>query len=318
MFKSLWGAAALALALATGAASAQQFPSKPITLVCPYPPGGASDLMVRTFAEALSRQLNQSVVVENRSGASGSMGAAALANAKGDGYTLALLPISVLRVPHLNKTAYDPLKDITYIINVAGYSLGMVVRADAPWKNIQELVNHAKANPGALSYASSGTGTTPQLAVEQFAFKAGIKLNHIPYKGFGESLQSLLGGHTMALTDSSGWAPHVDAGAVRLLATYGSKRTKRWPQVPTLQELGYETVSDSPVGFGGPKDMDPKVVKILHDAFRKAMDDPKVQAMLEKADMPPLYMSTEAYTAWARKTFAEEKVLLQRLGMAKP
>lgn len=317
MFKRILRGVALMLALAAGAASAQNFPSKPITLICPYPPGGASDLMVRAFAESIGRHLGQSVVVENRSGASGSMGAASLVNAKPDGYTLALLPISVFRVPHMQKAAYDPLKDLTYIINVAGYNLGMVVRADAPWKTLQEFAVYAKANPGKVTYASSGAGTTPQLAVEQFAYKAGVQLNHIPYKGFGESLQSLLGGHTMALTDSSGWAPHVDAGTVRLLTTFGSKRTKRWPQVPTLLELGYETVSDSPVGFGGPKGMDPNVVSVLHDAFRKAMDDPQVQAMLERADMPPIYMSTDEYTRFARKTFAEEKVLLDRLGLSR-
>ena len=316
MFKRILRGAVLLLVLAAGAASAQQFPVKPIMLICPWPAGGSSDLVMRAFAESVGRQLGQQMVIETRPGASGTIGAGAMVNARPDGYTLTQLPISVFRLPLMQKTPFDPLKDITYIINVTGYTFGLVVRADAPWKDLSEFVAYAKANPEKITYGTPGAGTTPHLAVEQFALEAGIKLTHIPFKGFAENMQSLLGGHTMALSDSTGWAPHVDAGKARILATYGSKRTKRWPQVPTLLDAGYDTVSDSPFGFGGPKGMDPKVVRILHDAFRKAMDDPKVLAMLEKFDQPVIYMNTEDYTKFARKTFAEEKGLIERLGMA--
>ncbi len=317
MFRSIMrGAALMFLALVAGTASAQQFPTKPITLICPWPAGGSSDLVMRAIAESVGKQLGQQMVIENRPGASGTMGAVALVNARPDGYTLTQLPISVFRLPLMNKTPFDPLKDITYIINVTGYTFGLVVKADAPWKNLAEFVAYAKAHPDTVTYGTPGTGTTPHLAVEQFALKAGIKLSHIPFKGFAENLQSLLGGHIMALSDSTGWAPTVDAGKARLLATYGSKRTKRWPQVPTLLDAGYNTVSDSPFGFGGPKGMDPKVVRILHDAFRKAMDDPNVLAMLEKYDQPLIYMNGADYTKFAKKTMEEEKPLIDRLGMA--
>ena len=316
MLKRILRGAALLLALVAGAASAQQFPTKPITLICPWPAGAASDLVMRAFAESVGKQLGQQVIVENKPGASGTLGAGALINAKPDGYTLTQLPISVFRLPLMQKTPFDPLKDITYIINVTGYTFGLVVRTDAPWKDLKEFVAYAKANPDKITYGTPGTGTTPHLAVEQFALKAGIKLSHIPFKGFAENAQSLLGGHTMALSDSTGWAPHVDAGKMRVLATYGSKRTKRWPQVPTLLDAGYDTVSDSPFGFGGPKGMDPKVVKILHDAFRKAMDDPKVLEMLEKFDQPVIYMNGEDYAKFAKKTMDEEKPLIERLGMS--
>jgi len=315
MFKQLLRGVVLLLVLAAGPALAQQFPVKPITLICPWPAGGSSDLVMRAFADVVGKQLGQQVVIENRPGASGTLGAGAMVNARPDGYTLTQLPISVFRLPLMQKTPFDPLKDITYIINVTGYTFGMIVRADAPWKNLTEFVAYAKANPDKITYGTPGTGTTPHLAVEQFSLEAGIKLSHIPFKGFAENMQSLLGGHTMALSDSTGWAPHVDAGKARLLATYGSKRTKRWPQVPTLLDAGYTTVSDSPYGFGGPKGMDPKVVKLLHDAFRKAMDDPKVVAMLEKFDQPVIYMNGEDYTKFAKKTIEEEKPLIERLGM---
>lgn len=316
MLKRILHGAAFLLALMAGAASAQQFPAKPITLICPWPAGGSSDLVMRAIAESVGKDLGQQMVIENRPGASGTMGAGVLVNARPDGYTLTQLPISVFRVPLMQKTPFDPLKDITYIINVTGYTFGLIVRTDAPWKDLAEFVAYAKANPDKVTYGTPGAGTTPHLAVEQFAIKAGIKLSHIPFKGFAENIQSLLGGHTMSLSDSTGWAPHVDAGKARLLATYGSKRTKRWPQVPTLLDAGYETVSDSPFGFGGPKGMDPKVVKILHDAFKKAMDDPKVLAMLEKYDQPLIYMSGEDYLKFAKKAMEDEKPLIERLGMA--
>ena len=316
MLKRILHGVALLLALMAGAASAQQFPAKPITLICPWPAGGSSDLVMRAIAESVGKDLGQQMVIENRPGASGTMGAGVLVNARPDGYTLTQLPISVFRVPLMQKTPFDPLKDITYIINVTGYTFGLIVRTDAPWKDLAEFVAYAKANPDKVTYGTPGAGTTPHLAVEQFAIKAGIKLSHIPFKGFAENIQSLLGGHTMSLSDSTGWAPHVDAGKARLLATYGSKRTKRWPQVPTLLDAGYETVSDSPFGFGGPKGMDPKVVKILHDAFKKAMDDPKVLAMLEKYDQPLIYMNGDDYLKFAKKAMEDEKPLIERLGMA--
>ena len=146
--------------------------------------------------------------------------------------------------------------------------------------------------------------------------KAGIQLTHVPFKGRSDGLQALLGGHINAHSDATGWAPHVDSGALRLLATYGSKRTKRWPKVPTLNELGYDTVSDSPFGIGGPRGMDPAIVRKLQDAFKKTLSDPAVLAAFEKYDQPVIYMGTEEYTKFIRDTYAKEKVTIERLGLA--
>ena len=166
MLKWILRGAVLSLALALNTVSAQQFPTKPITLICPWPAGGASDLVMRAFAESVGKQLGQQVIVENKPGASGTLGAGALINAKPDGYTLTQLPISVFRLPLMQKTPFDPLKDITYIINVTGYTFGMIVRTDAPWKDLAEFVAYARANPDKITYGSPGTGTTPHLAVE--------------------------------------------------------------------------------------------------------------------------------------------------------
>jgi tripartite-type tricarboxylate transporter receptor subunit TctC len=190
-----------------------------------------------------------------------------------------------------------------------------VAPSDSPVKSIKELVEYAKANPGQFTYGSTGIGTSPHLAVEEFASRAGIKLNHVPFKGSADLMQGVVGGHVMSASDSTGWAPYVESGRLRLLATYGSKRTKRWPDVPTLNELGYDTVSDSPFGLGGPRGLDPQAVKVLHDAFRTATEDPNVLKMLERFDQPVVYMSSSEYTEWAKKTFEAERETIERLGM---
>jgi tripartite-type tricarboxylate transporter receptor subunit TctC len=210
---------------------------------------------------------------------------------------------------------FDPIKDFTYVINLTGYTFGLVVPADSPIKSIKDLVEYAKANPGQFTYGSTGVGTSPHLAVEEFASRAGIKLNHVPFKGNADLMQGIVGGHVMSASDSTGWAPYVESGRLRLLATYGSKRTKRWPQVPTLTELGYETVSDSPFGLAGPRDLDLQAVKVLHDAFRAATEDAGVLKMLERYDQSVVYMSPSDYTDWAKKTYEAERATIDRLGM---
>lgn len=309
------GAAAGSL-LMPGIAGAQTFPSRPIRYICPWTAGGTTDIVMRAFAESASRILGQNVLIENRPGAGGTLGAVELVNAKPDGYTLAQLPVSVFRVPHMQKVQFDTLKDFTWIACLTGYTFGLVVRADSPIKTVKDLVDYAKANPEKFTYGSPGIGTSPHLVVEEFCAKAGIKMQHVPFKGVADGLQALIGGHTMGHSDSTGWAPHVDAGRLRLLATYGSKRTRRWPQVPTLEELGYQTVSDSPFGLCGPKNMDPAVVKTLQDTFKKVIEDPAVLAVLEKYDQPVIYMDTAAYTRFAQRSFNEEKATIERLGMA--
>jgi tripartite-type tricarboxylate transporter receptor subunit TctC len=310
--------AVCALGILPGVALAQAFPNKAITLICPWPVGGSSDLVLRSFAEAAGKQLGQPVIIENKPGASGTLGAVAMVGARPDGYTLTQTPITVFRLPHLQKVAFDPMKDITYLIGLTGYTFGVVVRADAPWKTFQELIDYAKANPGKLAYGTPGAGTSLHITMEEIAANLGIKLLHIPYKGAADNMQGLLGGHTMAMVDSTGWAPQVDAGRARLLVTWGAERTKRWPTVPTLKDLGYNIVSVSPFGIGGPRGMDPAVTRTLHDAFRKAMDDPNYMKTLERYDQPVIYMSGEDYTAYAKRQFEQDRQMMEKLGLRSP
>src|SRR5262245_26873167 len=188
----LWLAAALLWASLAGA---QNFPSRPVTLLVTFPPGGPTDIAGRALAEATSKYLGQPVVVENRPGATGTLGAAALVNAKPDGYTVSMIPITVLRLPHMESVAFDPMKDISYVMGVSGYVFAVVVRSDAPWKNMAELIAGAKAKPGDISYGSHGIGGSVHLATEELAAAQGAKLNHIPFKGSADMLTAMLGGH---------------------------------------------------------------------------------------------------------------------------
>ena len=297
-------------------AFAQAFPSKPIRYICPWPAGGSTDAVIRAISESAAKTLGQQIIVDNKPGAGGTFGANELVNAKPDGYTLSQLPHGVFRLPHMQKVQFDTLKDFTWIACLTGYTFGLVVPADSPIKTIADLVAYAKANPEKFTYGHTGNGTSPHLAVEEFAQRAGIKLTPVPFKGNADNMQAILGGHTMGASDATGWGPHVDAGKLRLLATYGSKRTKRWSSVPTLTELGYKTVSDSPFGVCGPKGMDPALTRTLHDAFKKTLDDPAVIATFDKFDQSVIYLNTEDYTKFARETFAAEKATIERLGMA--
>lgn len=307
--------AATGAVLALPALAQTNFPARPIKLICPWPAGGSSDIVMRALGESASKALGVQVVVENKPGASGMLGPNELVKAAPDGYTLSQITIGVARLPHMQKMQFDPLRDFTYIACLTGYTFGIVVKADSPHKTIADLVKFAKANPGKFSYGSTGNGTTPHLAVEEFASKAGIQLTHVPFKGSSDGLQALLGGHIDAHSDATGWAPHVEAGTMRLLATYGSKRTKRWPKVPTLNELGYDTVSDSPFGIAGPRGMDPKVVRKLQDAFKKTLSDPAVLAAFEKYDQPVIYMDSEEYTNFILANYVKEKRTIERLGL---
>jgi tripartite-type tricarboxylate transporter receptor subunit TctC len=307
-------AAALFTFGVAGAAFAQSYPTRAITLICPWTAGGPTDTHLRKLAELAGKHLGQPIIVENKPGAGGMLGPAGMArNAAPDGYTLSQLHINAVRQPHLQKVDYDPLKDFTYIIGVSGYAFGVAVKSDSPFKTFDDLIGYARANPGKLSYGSTGIGTSPHLLMEEVASKAGVTLLHVPFNGNADSTRALMGGHIMAQSDSTGWGKFVDAGTFRLLVTFGEQRT-RW-NAPTAKELGYDVVSYSPYGIAGPKGMDPKVVKILHDAFKKAMDDPEHAKLLQQLDQIYWYKSPEEYARWAAETWVTERANVERLGL---
>ena len=223
--------------------------------------------------------------------------------------------MGVFRTAHMQKLPWDPVRDFTYIIGVSGYTFGVVVKSDSPFKSFRDLLDYAKANPGKMSYASTGNGTSPHLMMEEVAIKTGVEFLHVPFKGSADATQALMGGHVMAQSDSSGWGRFVDAGQFRLLVTFGTQRTKHWPNVPTANDLGLDMVYSSPYGIVGPRGMEPRVVKILHDGFKKTLDDPEQLKVLDQLDQELWYQSSEDYAKYARETFRKERALIERLGL---
>ncbi len=298
------------------AAMGQDFPGKAVTLIVPWPAGGSTDLAMRALAEATQKYLGQNIVIENKPGGGGTLGPGIMAqSARPDGYTVSQAPLGLYRIPHMQKVSFDPQKDFTYIINLTGYTFGFVVRADAPWKTFREFLDFAKANPGKVNYGSTGTGTSPHLIMEMIGAKEGIEWTHVPFKGNADGTSALMGGHIMGMSDATGWGPHVDAGRFRLLVTFGANRTKRWPAAPTASEMGLGIVANSPYGLVGPRGMDPRVVRTLHDAFKKGLEDPLHLRAVEKYDQEIFYMGSEDYAKWAAETFREERKLIERLGL---
>ena len=310
-------AAAVATPSLTALAQPSDFPSRPIKLVIAFPAGGPTDITMRSLADSAGKILKQPVIIENKPGAGGTLPAQQLQTSQADGYTLAQIPLGVFRLPYTTKINWDPVKDIAYVINVTGYAFGMVVPIDSPLKSWTHFVGWAKANPGRLTYGSTGTLTSPHLTTELIAQQLGIQLQHVPYKGSADLAVAIVGGHIMAAADSTGFAPLVEAGKLRVLNTWGEKRLAKFPDAPTLKELGLNIVQNSPFGIGAPRGTPPAVVKRLHDAFKSAMEEASYVQALSRYDMVPMYMSSAGYSKFAQETFAKEKALVEKLGLAK-
>jgi tripartite-type tricarboxylate transporter receptor subunit TctC len=308
------------LVLSSNIATAQgatDFPSRPVTVVIPTAASVSGDILMRAYGEAVSKHLGQPIIVENKPGGSGALAAAYVAGVKPDGYTLLNITIPIYRVPYIQKTPYDPVKDFTPIILLGGYTLGGVVKADSPFKEWKDVIEFSKANPGRFTYTTVGPQTTNAIAMETMARHSGVQFTHVPGKGGGEGLSAVLGGHVNAMVESPAWSALVASGEMRLLFLLNLERSKKWPDVPTIRELGYGYTFDSPYGLAGPKGMDQAVVKKLHDAFRKAYDDPKVIEAYDKFDFVRRYMNTEDYTKFVPKLAADERASMERLGFAR-
>ncbi|WP_424814471.1 tripartite tricarboxylate transporter substrate binding protein [Roseococcus sp. YIM B11640] len=306
----------LAASLASPALAQTGFPNRPIRLIVPWLPGGSADHL-RLLADLASRHLGQPVVTENRPGVSGTLGPGLLAQEpRGDGHLIGQIPITAFRIPAMmRRPAFDPAQDFTWIIHLAGYCFGVVVRADSPFRSWDDMLAHAKANPGKLSYASPGMGSSPHIAMERIARETGASFLHVPYRGGTDTAQAVLSGAVDCTADSTSWAPLVQDGTLRLLVTWGATRAPRFPEVPTLREGGLNIVADSPFGLAGPKNMDRGVVRELHDALKPALMDPRHLEMLARFDMPLRYMDSQDYGSFARQLAADEAAEIRRLDL---
>jgi tripartite-type tricarboxylate transporter receptor subunit TctC len=298
-------------------AIAAEYPNKPITLVIQYPPGGSTDLTARALANGARKYLGQPVICENKAGGGGTVGVALVAAKPADGYTIGIVTSSPTMAFHMGKLNFHSLNDLTPIMRWGNYLFGITVRSDSQFKTMQDVMQYIKQNPEKLSYGSPGVGTPPHLAMEELSMVAGVKFTPIPSTGIAENNTALLGGHIDLISDSSGWAPLVDAGKFRLIAIWSEKRCERYPQVPTIKEIGYDVVARSHLGVIGPKGMPKPIVAKLAEAFKKAMDEPEFIEVMKKFDMPHFYLGTEGYEKYLRSDFENMEKLVKKLGLDK-
>ena len=294
---------ALLLCVSLGAV-AQPFPSKPVRLIVPFPPGGAVDYYARAVQQRLQETLGQPILIENRSGAGGMVGADLVAKAAPDGTTLLVGNIASLamNVGLYSKMTYDPRKDLTPIIRTVAVNYVMAVHPSVPARSVKELIDHAKANPGKLSYGSAGSGSAPHLATELLKQRAGIDMLHVPFKGGGPMVADLLGGQIhIVIADQANLMPHVKAGKLRALAVGTLERSASYPDIPTIAESGFPGFEARAwQGIAGPANLPADIVTQLNAAFAKAMAFPEVHQRLLDGGLDPITGTPEDFAAFIR------------------
>lgn len=307
--------APLILPVLSSGARAQDFPVRPVTLIAPSAPGGTTDVTFRALAKASEPHLGQAILIDNKPGANTSLGVQAVSKGRPDGYQLAVMLGAVLRNQLMNKVAYDALTELTPIIQVTAFDVGMIVKADSPLKNFRDFIAEARRRPGQLNYGTNGPSTSQHLIMMQAVAQEGVQIQYVPFKSEAEGTQALLGGHIDAYGASPAVGGLVDSGRARWLAVFSVKRLKKWPEAPTLVDLGYKLSASSFAGIVGPAGMPQAVVARLHDAFRKGMADPGFVQFLDRFAMDVHYRDPAGYAASIREQFAIEKDRLQRAGL---
>jgi tripartite-type tricarboxylate transporter receptor subunit TctC len=297
------------LALFAAQVGAQSFPNGPITVYCPCLPSTANFPYMQAYAGIASKYLGQTITVRLPPSPDDARIGDYVSSARPDGHELFLMNILVFRLPHLYQVSWHPVRDFTYVIGLIRFTFGIVVRSDSPFKSLDDLIGFAKSNPGKLRYGVFPRGGTQHLAVEEMGLKAGARFS-AEFARFEDSMKALEDGRILAISDSTVWAPRVDSGVLRLLVTFGERRS-RW-NAPTANELGLDIFAYSPSGIVGPKGMDPGRVKILHDAFNRALDDPEYDKLVNRLELVDWYKSSEDYADWAIDQFRFQGDLLKR------
>jgi tripartite-type tricarboxylate transporter receptor subunit TctC len=302
-------------------ASAQGgWPTRTLTMIVPFPPGGQADLAARPIAAALEKLLGHPVVVENRGGAGGAVGNAAVARAEPDGHTILMTLSSLAVLPESDRLfgrqpAYE-VNQLAPVARVLADPTLLAIPGSAPWRSLQDFVDDARNRPGQIPYGSSGPYGTLHVSMEMFANAAGIKLLHVPYRGAGPAVTGLLSGQIQALASAPGvLKPHVDAGAMRILANWGGTRVASFPEVPTFKESGYPDVEFYIwAGLFAPKGVPEPVMTKLRDAMREAMGDPEVLKVFETAGSPPAYQDAAEFSRFVEADSARLIAAVQKIG----
>jgi tripartite-type tricarboxylate transporter receptor subunit TctC len=310
----------LLIVVAAGPAWAQEpYPTRPISIVVAFPPGGVADNTARPVAAVLERILKQPVTVLNKAGAAGAVGYQAAATSKPDGYTLLMALVSVSVLPEVDKLFGRPQnytrEQLTGIARINADPSMLVVRADAPWKTLKDLVEDARKRPGEIVFTSSGLYGAAHIPMEMFIKAAGIKMRHLPTTGGGPMMNAILGGHAqLVMTPVSLAAQHVKAGKLRLLAHSGSTPVAAYPEVPSFKSQGYDVEYTAWAGLVAPKDTPPPVIKILRDATRQAVKEPEVINSHAKLETPIAYMDADEFNAWWARDAAKLAEVVRQIG----
>lgn len=313
----LLAASAAAFVAITAATAQSAYPNRPVRLIVPYQAGGSTDTVIRKFAEMASPRLGQPIVIENKGGAGATMGAQQIATAKADGYTLAILPSPVFRMPHIQNVGYDPNKDFTYIMMLSGYTLGVAVKQDSPYKTWEDLVAAALKTPDKITYGTASLGSASNVMMEQIAEQLGVKWRHVPYQGETGVIQAILGDFVDVYAGSSTVLPMVSSGKMRMLVTWGSERSKIYPGTRTLEEIDKRIPPVyAPFGIAGPKGLPEDVLARLSTAFKAVVDSAEFKKVLLQYGQEPVYMDGVAYARYASLQYAEEARIVKQLGLA--
>ena len=297
-------------------AIAQAYPNKPVTLVTTFAAGSPQDLVVRAISDIVAADLKQPVAVDNKPGAGGGLAMGATVTQKPDGYALNVSTTAAFaNLPQMQKLPYDPAKDFDYILQMVSFPIGIVVKAESPFKSWADLVAHVKANPGKVTYGTPGQNTMANLGMTRLQSLAGISLTHVPHKGAMEIIPAVLGDHVMLMVTGTEWKPLVDAGQMRLLMMWTDKRLAAFPNVPTARESGYPFELDVTFGLVAPKGLEPAVAVQVHGAFKKALDTPSVRALIEKYNMVPAYLDGAAFKARMTAIATDLKPVIEQLGL---
>ena len=278
----------LTIGLTAGGAMAK-YPERPITLAVGFAAGGSTDQAGRAMAAAAEKILGVPEVVINKPGGGGTIAASWLKPKKADGYNLVVLTPAIVAGGLTKKVPYDIFTDFTPIMRFTGFTHCIASLADKPWKSLKEMIEFAKKNPGKVTSGSPGKGSIPYLAAVQLGSVAGVDFKQIPFKGGAPQLAAMLGGHLDFYNGPPVFWPHVKTGKVNFLAVYADKRLADYPDVPTVKEVGYDVTAPSPIGIAAPAGLPDEVAKVLHDAFKKAMQDPNVIKTCKKLQMPMTY-----------------------------
>lgn len=308
----LLGISALALA---DPARAQGFPNRPITINVSFAAGSPQDLVMRAVAELAAKDLGQPIVVENKPGAAATLAAAATTTAKPDGHTVGTAVSTIVLVPQMQKVAFEPFRDFTFLLQLAAFPVGVTVRTDSQFKSWSDVFAHAKANPGIVTYGTPGAGTNVHLGMERVQQHVGIKLTHVPHTGAMAIIPAVLGGHIMLQASGMEWKSSVDAGQMRLLVMGTPTRHPSYPDVPTLREAGFPFDIEVPFGLVGPKGMEPAIAARLHDAFKKASEAPSVVALQTRFDIVPRYATGDDFRRLLETIHSGMKPVIEGLGL---